>query len=79
MNFSKKKEDKLDKQVLAQDDSVQELEHTAYTIVQQPGGHWAVARVRFNLNEVDRVKLENSDLKEHAVERLKIVLAREVM
>jgi ribosomal protein S6 len=54
-----------------------ELDQTAYTIIQQSDGHWAVAKVKFNLEE-DRVELETSDLKEHAIERLKITLAREL-
>lgn len=83
MVFAKKKEDKLDKQVLAEPTTEVnpqlELDKTAYTIVQQADGHWAVVRVRFNLDEVERIELEKTDLKEHAVERLKIILGREVL
>lgn len=55
-----------------------ELDQTAYTIAIDSTGHWNLVRVKFNLNEVERVEFENCDLRDLAIERLKVTLGKEL-
>lgn len=55
-----------------------ELDQTAYTIAIDSTGHWNLVRVKFNLNEVERLEFENCDLRDLAIERLKVTLGKEL-
>jgi hypothetical protein len=54
------------------------LDQVAYTIAVDPTGHWNLVRVKFNVSEVERLEFENCDLRDLAIERLKVTLGKEL-
>jgi len=55
-----------------------ELDQVAYTIAVDSTGHWNLVRVKFNVSEVERLEFENCDLRDLAIERLKVTLGKEL-